>query len=179
MPEADRQSWGACGGRRCAAGGVPGSHTCGVRFDYRLKGTGWAEAVVAHQGSSVTVTASYLSDALGNLLAALLDVLNGEGESRVSWDEEPGEYRWIITGHSDYLGIEILEFSELWGDKSDSEGKQAFQVFVPLTEAVAAFIAGADAVLLEHGEAGYLEQWHEHPFPSALLGALKERATAL
>lgn len=43
-----------------------------------------------------------------------------------------------------------------------------------MSNAVASFIAGADAVLAEHGEAGCLERWHEHEFPGASLDALEQ-----
>ncbi len=39
-----------------------------VEFEYRLVGTGWSEARFAVGGPSVSVTASYLEDALGDLL---------------------------------------------------------------------------------------------------------------
>jgi len=37
------------------------------------------------------MTASYLSDALADLLTALADLRDGAWSARVSWDEEPGE----------------------------------------------------------------------------------------
>jgi hypothetical protein len=48
--------------------------------------------------SSATITASYLMDALGLLLEDVGSMLEGVDEARCSWEEEPGEYRWIFEG---------------------------------------------------------------------------------
>ena len=42
----------------------------GVEFSYELTGAGWAECTLRIGEQCVTVTASYLSDALGDLAAA-------------------------------------------------------------------------------------------------------------
>ena len=42
-----------------------------VEFKYRLVGTGWAEARIEDEEAWAGLTASYLSDALGNLLEAV------------------------------------------------------------------------------------------------------------
>jgi len=60
-------------------------------FDYRLVGTGWSEARVADAHRHAVLPASYLLDALGNLIEAVALVVEGAGEARCSWDEEPGE----------------------------------------------------------------------------------------
>ena len=74
-----------------------------IEFDYRLVGTGWSEARVADAHRHAVSTASYLSDALGNTIEAVAPVVEGAGEPRCSWDEEPGEYRWILKGVDDGL----------------------------------------------------------------------------
>src|SRR4051812_27348454 len=143
-------------------------HSCRVEFHYRLTGLGWSEAYITHGGETARVTASYLSDALGNLLSAVLDVLKGADSARCSWDEEPGEYRWIFVRRGEFVDLQVLKFGEnrgIRGERSDAEGVPVFQALAPADEVAAAFAVGAREVLNEHGEEGYLDRWREHAFP--------------
>jgi len=47
----------------------------GVEFRYQLAGTGWSECRLSIGDTRCEITASYLSDALGDLAAAVEDVL--------------------------------------------------------------------------------------------------------
>ncbi len=126
---------------------------------YRITGLGWAECTVGDDKSTCTVTASYLSDALRTLILAATAALSRFSRLSFSFDEEPGEYRWVISSpRVNELEVRILSFDELWGDKPDSEGHLVFRtICTPETFAVAVHAAAA-AVLAEHGVAGYLEK---------------------
>jgi hypothetical protein len=67
-----------------------------VAITYELTGHGWSECMIRVDERTVTVTASYLSDALGSLSDAVLAVLLGSRTAKASFDEEPGEYRWVL-----------------------------------------------------------------------------------
>lgn len=140
-----------------------------IKIDYRLTGSGWAECDVICGEQRRTVSASYFSDALRNLLLAANGVLAGFSNLTFRFDEESGEFRWVITSprprESNEVQIEILRFPELWGGQPDSEGKSLYKSCCrPIVFAKA--VAEAAAQLLKaHGESGYLEKWVEHPFP--------------
>ena len=140
---------------------------------YCLTGTGWAECTLSDGESSCRITASYLSDALHDLVLAATAVVSGFSRVSFRFDEEPGEYRWVITSpRVNELEVEILRFNELWGDRPDSEGQSLFKVRC-LPQAFAKAIQIAATELLEkHGEAGYLERWTEHAFPTSQLAEL-------
>lgn len=142
-------------------------------FSYRLTGTGWAEARVADDQSHVIVTASYLSDALRSLIEAVALVLEGVTEAGCSWDEEPGECRWILRREPDALSIEILAFDELWGDKPDDVGRSVFRTRQDPMRVGRAVLSAAQRLVDELGEAGYERQWVEHPFPTDALERLR------
>ena len=95
------------------------------------------------------------------------------------FDEEPGEYRWVISSpRVNEIQLEIREFDELWGSRPNEEGRLLFQtVCLPETFAKAVTSA-AESVLATHGESGYLEKWAEHPFPgkqyAVLIDLLKQ-----
>lgn len=151
-----------------------------LNITYRVIGVGWAECTVDDGESTCTVTASYLSDALGNLVLAALALLSRFSRLTFSFDEEPGEYRWVISSpRLNEVEIQILSLNELWGDKPDSEGRLLFRtVCTPETFGNSVHAAAA-CVLAEYGEAGYQKQWSEHPFPMAQFRELSILLTKL
>jgi hypothetical protein len=158
-----------------------------MEFEYRLTGKGWAEARIADDASHAVLTASYLSDALGGLLEAIGLLLEGASEARCSWEEEPGEYRWIFvrTGDND-VRLDILVFDDMYSrpakspgvvelrPQPDERGELRFSTTQPLDVLARAIADGAAATLGEYGEAGYLAEWVEAPFPTAYLALIRE-----
>ncbi|MES2842669.1 MAG: hypothetical protein V4794_20500 [Pseudomonadota bacterium] len=150
-----------------------------LKIDYSLIGTGWAKCTISDGQSEATVSASYLSDALGNLLIAACAALREFRAITFSFDEEPGEFRWVLISlRPNEYALEILEFSDLYGDAPNSEGTSLFKsTFLPETFATAVRDAAA-GLLRAVGADGYKEAWHEHPFPMEQFGEL-ERLLAL
>jgi hypothetical protein len=139
-----------------------------IQIDYRLTEIGWAECTVSSGERTCLVTASYESDALRNLVLAANGVLAGFSALTFRFDEEPGEFRWVITAprHNE-VQIDILQFPELWGARPDAEG---ISLYTSRCRPIVFAKAVADAarrVLEAHGESGYLEKWDAHPFPAA------------
>jgi hypothetical protein len=113
-----------------------------------------------------TITASYLSDAFGDLLGAVIRVVEGQPEATASFAEEPGEYRWrFFRKEPDRLLIRVLDFPELWGDQPDEEGKVLFEAECRLHAFAGAVLSESQRLLEKHGREGYLGMWHQHEFP--------------
>lgn len=127
---------------------------------------------VLNRGERFDLTASYLSDALGDLLLAAWRLTDGAGEARCSWDEEPGEYRWVFQRSGADVDVRVLWFDELWGRRPDDEGDDVFRASFPLRVFVQALVDGACTVQQRHGLDGYREQWVEHLFPAETLDRL-------
>ena len=123
-------------------------HVAEVEFVYRLTGTGWSEARLTIGAASTPLTASYLDDALGEVVVAALLLPESESALRISWGSDPDEAGRVLM--------------------------EATCSVVGFRRAIA---AGARAVLDEWGEAGYREKWVDHDFPTAELLEL-ERALA-
>lgn len=139
-----------------------------IEFRYELTGTGWSECTLIVNDSQVTVTASYLSDALRSLLSAVCRVLDGIPEATAQFDEEPGEYRWrLFRVDDEMIRVMILEFNDLWSNKPDSDGKPIFDVQCRLRTLAGAVYDGCKRLLAEHGHSGYKEKWLEHEFPDS------------
>jgi hypothetical protein len=143
-------------------------------FDYRLTGVGWAEATIADETSSATLTASYLGDALGDLLSALGALLGGADTARCSWWEEPGEYRWVFDRDQETVRLRILSFDDTWSHEPDKAGTVVFETRQALEALSRAVAVAAAKVLARHGKAGYRARWVENPFPFAELTNLHE-----
>lgn len=121
------------------------------------------------------LTASYLSDALGNLLEAVGVLLEGADESACSWDQEPGENRWLFTRTGPSVHLRILALPDQFPPRPDAEGALVFETRQPLETLAAAVADGAAAVLATHGEQKYLDLWVDHPFPTDLLRLVQGR----
>ena len=117
-----------------------------------------------------------------NLVLAANALLSRFSSLTFGFDEEPGEYRWVISSpRLNEIEVQILGFSELWGGKPNSDGRLMFRTICTPETFAESVHAAATAVLAEYGEAGYLEKWTAYPFPMAqfeqlsrMLGALQQ-----
>lgn len=149
--------------------------TINIALDYKLVGIGWAECTLDFYGTKYIVTASYLSDALLELVSGANHVLSGGAEARFSFDEEPGEYRWIFRRTQDGgLAVKILDFPELWGHKPDEKGRVLMDVTCQLGDFARALLLSLNELLEELGVEGYRDKWAESDFPAAQYSALCE-----
>jgi hypothetical protein len=146
----------------------------GVNVSYKLTGSGWAECVLNVDGQLITMTASYLSHALENILQATIEIVKGNPEARASFDEEPGEYRWLFKRiNEQQVNVKILWFDELWNNEPDENGQLNFEANCRLRTFAGAILSASQQVLLENGLAGYKNKWHEHDFPVSAQNDLK------
>jgi len=146
-----------------------------VALDYKIVGKGWAECRLDFYGMTFTVTASYLSDALLELISGTNHILAGGSEARFSFDEEPGEFRWIMhRTHDGGLAVKILDFPELWGHKPDEEGAVLMDVTCQIRGFAMALLSTLNVLLLELGVSGYRDKWGNSEFPSTQYRVLCE-----
>jgi hypothetical protein len=150
-----------------------------LRFEYRLTGRGWSVATISCGDATVELTTSYLSDALGDLARAAIALNNGAHHVTVSWAEEPGEYRWLLTRTDDLVSIRILSFRSQHPRRPDADGEPVFRASCRLTDFAGQVTSQLRALAERLGDAGYKEQWVLHDFPRAeyetLVGQRRER----
>jgi len=145
-----------------------------VEISYQLVGTGWSECTVRVNGAHATVSASYLSNALEDLVTAVTAALRGHPRPTASFAEEPGEYRWVFEPTPDgQVRVRILEFQELWGDRPDQEGKEIFSAQCRLRTFAGALLSELQRLEQTHGLKGYQERWVEHEFPKERMAELE------
>jgi hypothetical protein len=138
-----------------------------ITFVYHLTGTGWSEANISDGVTHAMLSASYLSDALGDLTRAVLSLLHGAEEDACSWLEEPGEYQWRFRRVGDELAIQILWFDDWYELVLDKTGRLHFTTRCSLFRFASQLEAALKQLLEEHGLEGYRQKWYEHEFPAA------------
>lgn len=116
-------------------------------FEFRFTGAGWAKARLQVGPALADLSASYLDDALGDLVRATAALSSGAEQVRVSWTEEPGEFRWILTARGRMLDVEILWFDKIWSDADDGDGQEVLRASCFLQSFCRA-VAGAQVVSL-------------------------------
>ena len=139
-----------------------------VAFHYELTGAGWAEAKISIGKKSTTVTASYLSDALGDLAHAAIAVLRDRRPAAAVFTEEPGEYLWVLMPRpADRLELHITFEQVPIGKSVVLEGECSLRDFA------AAVLSELERLEGKHGRDGYQELWVEYPFPAQQLEELR------
>lgn len=131
-----------------------------VSISYQLTGEGWAECdVVVDDRLASTLIASHLSDALRDLLGAVVRILEGEAEATASFEDEPGEYRWrLIRLTPDRLQVRILAFPDM-RDDPDDEGKVLVDAVCRLRTFAGSVYSASQRLLEKHGLEGYFDLW--------------------
>jgi hypothetical protein len=147
----------------------------GWSFDFELTGRGWAQGTIRAGESRATATASYLRDALADLLGAARLMLADVREARCSWWEEPGEFRWVFLRPGSDVRVRVIRFDDLRISQSDDAGTVLFDETGAPEVVAAAIEEGARRALERYGEDRYREQWAHDPFPTESLDVLAER----
>lgn len=150
-----------------------------VLFDFNLvrRAPGWADPMVELGGTSVEMRASYLTDALGDLLNSMMLLVNGSPVAVCEWTQEPGGWRWTFIRRSEtQVDVRIAfkpdVFEEHWMPHDLGEVRADSRL--ELREVVRALAGGARTCLDEFGASGFASQWLEHPFPRLQLEALEK-----
>ncbi len=87
-------------------------------FTYEVVWPGWARAEIRDGDQVARLTASYLSDALGDLLQGVLRALCGANTVEFVWLEEPGEYRWRFETTDDVTVLSITSSADVRREES-------------------------------------------------------------
>jgi hypothetical protein len=145
-----------------------------ITLEYRLAGRGWSEARIADGKICALVTASYLSDALGDLTWAVIGLLQGAEYATCSWWEEPGEYRWVFRRANDQVNIRILWFDDTPKGKPEEQGTVVFATTCRLVSFAGELKSQLQKLTDDFGTDAYKRIWVSHEFPSREYDKLRE-----
>lgn len=150
--------------------------TGGLRFSWELSGSGGVTYRIGDGMSEHETYIGYCTDALADLLYAMTGLYGNSSGERFSFDREPMETRWLLRRQGTDVAIAVFEFPDggtSWGSADETGGTLLWRSVQPRGVLCHAVVEAAEAVLREHGEAGYLEKWMRHPFPVAALQDLQ------
>jgi hypothetical protein len=146
-----------------------------VRLFYDLQEAGWADCTVEIDEHRVTVSASYLSNALDDLSAAVMALLRGASSATAAFAEEPGESRWQFDRESqDQVRLRIFWSLHRWEDRPHDPSVPIFEATCRLRTFAGQLLAELQRLLREFGEDGYKARWIKHEFPKNRLTELQE-----
>jgi hypothetical protein len=142
------------------------SHELKMQLVYQLAGAGWADARISHNSSYRDMVVSYLSDGLGDMARAALQLLHGAREVSFSFQDEPGEHRWILSrGEADSLHIRILWFDDTFTSRPRERGAEVFTCDCVVLDFVGQLSYVLQSILADEGLEGYKLRWQNHEFP--------------
>lgn len=124
-----------------------------LHFTYRIDGIGWATATVANDWTEETFSASYVTDALRDLVDAVQSLFVAES-TKVVWDGEPGTTTLEFRRTGSRVTLEVSLDSEPTGFLGEDE----------LLHFASELIEALDDLRAKWGLEGYQAQWG-HPFP--------------
>jgi hypothetical protein len=142
-------------------------------FELRLAHTGCIEARLSSPEQEVFVSATPLSDAPADLTRAILLLLEGSPEARCSWQEEPGEYRWLFTRQGGVVRLTVLDFPDAFSRQDDLRGECLFMGECELQWFASRLQQQFHYFLATLGAEDYQREWR-YPFPAAELHRLQE-----
>ncbi|OPH52008.1 hypothetical protein BC351_34090 [Paenibacillus ferrarius] len=151
-----------------------------MRFEYKLSGKGWAEGFIEINSNIAYFTTSYLTDALDDMLKALILLIPEISTYPVSathfeWHEEPGGTLWNLRRvREDMLNIEIVSFEDLLKRKKETIDMNETCSIIDFVKVI---IHGLDLVLSKYGADGFKEEWVNHDFPMKNYFRLKSYIT--
>jgi hypothetical protein len=144
-----------------------------LRLRWELVGSGWAKCRIADGEQEATLIASYLTDALADLISGVGALYGTRNVERFFFDMEPQELRWVLTRHGADVDVAIYEFPDTGLGLSDAAGDLVWRSHQPRSSVAHAVLEAAQEILREHGEDGYHAKWVEHPYPVAAVQDLR------
>lgn len=136
-----------------------------MKFKYCLESAGWAYGFIEVNSQRVDFSPSYLSDAFGDLLRGLVDLLKGEARAIFLWDEEPRGLKWkLALRDPNTLSLIITEYDDTFRI-DQQEGVNVIDTNYNFLEFIREIVKEAEQLLLTHGIVGYQDSWVEHEFP--------------
>ncbi|WP_223701852.1 hypothetical protein [Sutcliffiella deserti] len=132
-----------------------------MEFDYQLSGTGWARGYLKINNKKFNFIASYLTDALNDLLKSLLIITPKcvpypQKKSSFIMEQEPERTVWKFETQDDKnVFITIVNKNEA----------VVFQEQCLLDDLLTVVVKSISKLLKKHGIKGYKKSWVNYEFP--------------
>jgi len=124
-----------------------------LKVSYRLRDHGWATACLFNGSETLTLSVSYITPALDDLIDAIIVLLLGYERADFRWLTEPGDYHIRLVRHGEVIRLTVLERSQEVFSGEERLLPLAVQVRSQLRQ-----------LRHTHGLLGYQTSWRR-PFP--------------
>jgi len=137
-----------------------------MSLKYKIRGAGCSALRLRIGQQACTMRPSYIwSDPLPDLIRAAGQLLDGAKKARLSINEEPQEFRWLLSRSAgDGLRVKILAFDDLNEQLPDRLGREVLTTACSLTAFCRALAEVSGDTLSQYGLKGYEREWWL-PFP--------------
>jgi len=129
-----------------------------LKLSYRLADHGWATASLSNGSETFTVSVSYISPALDDLVEATITLLVGEEGAGIWWYTEPGKYQVLFRRTGEVVRLSVVERS-----------KEVFSAENLLLNLAVHVRSQLRQLRHAHGLDGYQTTWRK-PFPLRRFG---------
>lgn len=139
-----------------------------ITITYKLTGHGWAQFDLNIHGQEISLIASYLSDALGDLLSATTLIASGGHDATAALIEEPGEHRIrFLRIDSQTMTLRVIYMDSAFSHKADERGKLIYEAHCNIRDFARALLTATQELWTQLGDDGYRAQWLSHEYPYA------------
>jgi hypothetical protein len=146
-----------------------------MEITYDLTGGGWARASVSDGTANREMRVTYLSDALADIARAALELLRGARDISFSFQDEPGEHRWLLKrGEADTLHVRVLRFEDTFSTRTQG-GLEVFYSKCTVMDFVGQVCFVLQNILERVGLEGYRKLWRNSDFPLDTFNELQRR----
>lgn len=144
-----------------------------IDFLCEIVDRGGIKAILNSEGKETIITGSYLSDAPADLIMAVALLFEGRSETVCSWQEEPGQYRWLFKREESVISIQVLWFDTAFSRKYNEDGMEVFSAGDELLRFSRKVLRAFHAISLKYTEEEYHQTWG-YDFPAQELNRLKD-----
>lgn len=113
---------------------------------------------------------SHVGDGPEQFLEAVTRLVVGGTDSRVGFEGEPVEYRWIFNRRGSDVAVRVVELPQR--HLPDAAGDLLWAMTQPVEAVARVVVRGFDNLAAEVRDDDYRDQWHA-PFPRRELEALR------
>lgn len=142
------------------------------KFSLKLIGRGWTKATITNGSEEISVTGTYLSDAIRDFIMVITTIVEGAENVTCSWQEEPGQYRWLISRRDGSIELSILWYDKAFSHQRNEDGQQIFSCTADLRRFGKSVQRELDRMVYEYGVEGYKRTWN-YDFPLRELDRLR------
>lgn len=133
---------------------------------------GWAGVHLSSDGQEYSFLPSHVPyDSLGDLIEALLKLLDGYEEVRVRWNDEPVEHEFLFKVKDGKLNFEVYEVVD---SRTERNFVKRFSHVDTVPNVVRIFWRALRLMQSKQSVKEYEEQWRE-PFPAGKMEELTRR----